>query len=413
LGGFRRTYYLVGGRVLKKHNFIKKIYWTLGAVVSIVAYNNCGEGFVAQSLGGGSAGGSVLFSRAPGESCEDALLKVYKSTYHPFLVQTCNSCHVSGGGGNGIFAENDPSISYNSFASKGAPLINSQAIGSHKPPYTGPQNEARVTEIGTYWGKAQTEYASCASQSGNTTPGAGSAVVKSSGKVVAATLATTFVRMEWDLETLSDAKIPVIVGIEIRKAVIAGETKGYEFRNPTLRLKNATVAPYAMRALNIYINNELQSEITTYSNISTTISTTNDTNIAVGYANAITVMTPATTDMISLEYSNLKSTVGTTTPGATPTPTPGVTPTPTPVGAVTYSQLVAAGGIFANSCISCHSAANAAGGLNLAIYANARNAAANIRTRVNNANNPMPTGGLLPQAQRDRVNAWVDQGAPQ
>jgi mono/diheme cytochrome c family protein len=397
---------------LTKNNLIKKIYWTLGAVISIVAYNNCGEGFVAQSLGGGAgSGGSVLFSRAPGESCEDALLKVYKNTYHPFLTQTCNSCHVSGGGGNGVFAENDPSVSYNSFASKGATLINSQAIGSHKPPYTGPQNEARITEISSYWGKAQTDYASCASQSGNTTPG--SAVVKSAGKVVSATLATTFVRMEWDLETLSDAKVPVIAGIEIRKAVLGGETKGYEFRNPTLRLKSAAAGPHAMRALNIYINNQLQSEITTYSNIDTIISTTNDTNIAVGYANAMTVITPATTDMISLEFSNLKSTSGTTTPGATPTPTPGATPTPTPVGAVTFTQLVAAGGIFANSCIGCHNANNAAGGLNLAVYANARNAAANIRTRVNNAANPMPTGGLLPQAQRDRINAWVDQGAPQ
>jgi len=403
---------------LKKYINLKKIYWTLGAIVSIVAYNNCGEGFVAQSLGGASSGGSVLFSRAPGESCEDALLKVYKSTYHPFLNQNCNSCHVTGGGGNGIFGETDAAVSYNSFASKGMALINSQATGSHRPPYTGSKNEARITELSSYWAKAQTEYLSCSASTGPTPPGGGGGVVgnnvvKSAGKVVPANLATTFVRMEWDLETLSDKKVPLIAGIEIRRAVLGGVTRGYEFRNPTLRLKNLASGAYAMRALNIYINDQLQSEITTYSNIQTTISTTNDNSFAVGFANGLTVITPATTDMISVEYSHLQSTSGTTTPGATPTPTPSATPTPTPVGAVTYTQLVAAGGIFATSCVGCHNANNAAGGLNLAIYANARAAAANIRTRVNNAANPMPTGGLLPQAQRDRINAWVDQGAPQ
>ncbi|WP_413291044.1 c-type cytochrome [Bdellovibrio sp. HCB337] len=405
---------------------MKKIFnmrvglWTLGALVSIIAFNNCGEGFVVGQFTGSSTGGSVLFSRAPGESCEDALLNVYKNTYHPFLSQTCNACHVPGGGGNGNFAVSDAATSYSSFASKGMALINSQSTGNHRPPTTGAHNQARIDEISGFWSAAQTGYTTCLSEAGGGGGApAGSFVVKSTGKAVAANLATTFVRMEWDLETQSNGKVPLVAGIEIRRAVVANVTQGYEFRNPTLRLKNAAAGSYSARALNVYINDQLQSNITTYSTIDTTITATTDVNLAAGFANALAVVTPATTDTIILEYQSLKSTSGAPNPGGTPAPTPTpaatptATPTPTPIGAVTYASLVANGGIFANSCNSCHRAGNAAGGLDLTNYTAARNAAQNIKTRVNNANNPMPTGGLLPQAQRDRISAWVDQGAPQ
>jgi hypothetical protein len=51
--------------------------------------------------------------------------------------------------------------------------------------------------------------------------------------------------------------------------------------------------------------------------------------------------------------------------------------------------------------------------LNLQNYTQAKNAAANIKSRMNNANNPMPTGGLLSQTQRSVIDAWVAAGAPQ
>lgn len=375
----------------------------------LVAFNNCGEGFVAANLGSIS-GGSVLFSRAPGESCEDALVKVYASTYHPFLSQTCNSCHINGPG-LGVFASPDVATSYNSFASIGADKISSQAVNdAHKPPYTGSQNTARINELKSYWAAAQTAYASCTSAAGGAT---GSFVVKSTDKQVAANLATTFTRMEWDLETQSNGKVPLIAGIDIRRAVLAGVTQGYEFRNPTLRLKNTTSGNYQARALAVYINGTLQSEVTTYANIDQVISTTTDVNLSAGTANALAVMTPATTDMIAIEWQKLGSTTGAPNPGGGGTATPTPTPTPTPVGAVTYTQLVANGGLFATYCLNCHRGANASGSLDLSVYANAKNAAQNIKSRVNNPNNPMPTGGLLQQAQRDVISAWVDQGAPQ
>jgi len=266
---------------LKKHSLLKKLWGFIGAVVTVLAYNNCGEGFVLKGLNEESVGGSAIFSQGPGETCEDALLKVYKNTYHPFLVQTCNTCHITGGSGNGNFAESNATTSYASFVTKGANLINTRSVTNHQPPYTGPQNQARIDEISGYWARAQTAYASCL-------------------------------------------------------------TKPSPTPTPTPTPKPPTPTP-------------------------------------------------------------------------TPTP-PMTTPTPTPTpnqNVVTYTSLMASGGVFASSCVSCHGNSLALGGLNLANYTQAKNAAQKIKTRVNSASNPMPTSGLLPQADRAKVNAWVDGGAPQ
>ncbi|MBK9321710.1 MAG: cytochrome c [Bdellovibrionaceae bacterium] len=397
---------------MKKALVNKVIGGTLGGLVLLVAFNNCGEGFVAERIGATGGGGSTLFSRAPGESCEDALLKVYQSSYHPFLNQTCNSCHINGPG-IGAFASPDAKISYNSFVSTGSAKINGQAINdNHKPPYTGAQNTARVEELKSVWASAQTGYASCVAASNGAGGVATGFVVKSSGKTVPANLGTTtFVRMEWDLETLSAAKVPLIAGIEIRRAAIGGVTRGYEFRNPTLRVKTAAAGSYQARALNIYMNEMMQTEVTTYSNINMIVGTTTDLNLSPGTANAFAAVSVATTDTIGVEFSSLGSTTGAPNPGGGVVPTP--TPTPGAITAMTFTQLTANGGIFRTSCIPCHTTGNARGGLDMTNYAATKLAAQNIKARVNNAANPMPTGGLLPQNQRDQINAWVDQGAPQ
>lgn len=352
-----------------------------------------------------------MFSRAPGESCEDALVKVYASTYHPFLSQTCNSCHINGPG-IGTFASPDVATSYTSFASIGADKISSQAVNdAHKPPYTGSQNTARIDEIKSYWAAAQTDYASCVAADGGSLTGA--FVVHTDSTMVPAKLSTTFTRMQWDLETQSNGKIPLIAGIDIRQSVIGGVVKGYEFRNPTLRLKNTTSGNYEARALNLYINNALSSEVTTYMNIDYVISTTTDLNMSAGTANGFAAVTPAATDVIALEFQYLGSTTGAPNPGSPVSTTPTPAPTATPIGTVTYTQLVAAGGVFKTYCLSCHTGANASGSLDLTVYNNAKVAAQNIKSRVNNANNPMPSSGLLSQTLRDTITAWVDQGAPQ
>lgn len=396
---------------MKKLGIFKYLFWALGGAFLVVAFNNCGEGFVAERLNGSGFGGSGdLFSRAPGDTCESALLKVYQNSYHPFLNQNCNACHINGPG-IGTFANPDVKASFDSFMSIGGTKINAQAVNpSHKPPYTGTQNTARIEELTTTWANAQTAYASCVADSGG--GNAVSFVVKTTSRTVPANLGrTTFVRMEWDLETASASKVPLVAGIEIRQAALNNMTIGYEFRNPTLRLKNTSSGNYNARSLNIFVNDQLQSDVTTYVNVDMVVGATTDLNLSPGTANAFNARTVAATDTIALEFANLGSTSGAANPGTNPTPVPGTNPTP--VGAVTFTQLNANGGIFRNSCNSCHNANNARGSLDMTVYANARLAAQNIRSRVNNPNNPMPTGGLLPQNQIDQINAWVDSGAPQ
>ncbi|UYL08492.1 hypothetical protein B9G69_015725 [Bdellovibrio sp. SKB1291214] len=385
---------------------VQKVLWAVGAVITVVAFNNCGEGFTMANMS--VSGGSVEFSTAAGESCEEAIVKVYASTFHPFLTQTCGGCHVAGGVGLGVFGSTDLISSYTAFASVGASKISSQAVNaSHKPPNTGPANQARITEINSYWGAAQDKYAACLVDSGATAP---TKAVKSASVKVPANLATTtaFQTMTFDLAAATPTA-PLTATIDIRRYILNGTTYGYEFRNPTLRLKNTSSGSYQVQNVSVYINDTKAEELTTYQNVNAIISTTTATNLSANTANSIVVMTPNANDVIAIKYENLISTTA-TSPSATPTATATATATPTNV---TYSQLIAVGGVFANSCVSCHSSSNARGGLDLTKYANAKTAAANIQARMNNANNPMPTSGILSEAQRTLVDVWVANGAPQ
>lgn len=383
----------------------QKISLFAGGLILVVAFNNCGEGFIVDPNGAtdGSAG---LFSMQPGENCETALMRVYDQTYHSFLTQTCGSCHTNGPG-LGDFGSKDLATSFHSFMSVGASKINRNAVNeNHKPPATGAHNQARIDELDARWAAAQPGYAECLSGSGG---GGGGDVLRTALKAVPANLtSTTFVKMEWDLETESAKKLPLVAGIEIRKAVFNTITRGYELRNPTLRLKNANSGNYQARALNIIFNGQLYADVTTYSNINYVISTTTDFNLAPNSANSFIMATPEEGQTIALDFSSLKMTTSAGSENTGPGAGGGGNGT-----IPTFTQLMATGGVFNTSCMGCHNATRAAGGLNITDYNRAKTAATNIRSRMNNPNNPMPTGGLVPQAQRDLVNAWIAGGMPQ
>lgn len=392
----------------------KKVLWFLGAATCAVAYTNCGEGFQIQDLS--STVGGSRFYQAPGETCEAALVRVYKSTYQPFLIQHCGACHVQGGGGNGLFAEADVSTSYTSFASKGMNLINAQATGFHKPPFTGSQHQNQIAQLSSIWSGSQSDYAHCLASEGG---GGGGAILKTAAVKVPAKLTTTFRRIEWDLEKDSTRNLPMIAGIDVRRMVLNNETRGYEFRNATLKLKPSASKMYRARALHIYINDELQTNITTYTNIDVLVSSTTDINFAAGFANGTVVRTPSDDDMIALEFSSVTVDAAlpqpSPSPSPTPTPSPSPSPSPSPTPTVvTYSSLVATGGVFAMHCVSCHTEGGPqSAGLNLKSYAAAKASADAIKRRMNDVARPMPASGILPESKRSLVEAWINQGMPQ
>jgi hypothetical protein len=390
--------------------FLRSISLSLSSLVVLFFCVNCGEGFVAIKLNDNIN----LFSLAPGETCEESLVRVYSNTYHPFLSQTCKNCHVDGPG-IGTFASADVMNSYLSFSSIGAEKINSQALNAnHKPPYTGPVNASKINKAKTDWAAAQVGYASCiASEGGATTS---KYQVISISKVVPANISTTFQRMEWDLGNENLSALPLVAGIEIRKYELNGSTKGYEFRNPTLRLKSENLGAYNARSLYLNINDVQNTEISTYMNIDKNITTATDLNLSPGSAYAIAVMNLSATDKVAVNFMSLKSGSGSGSgsgDGDGNVSNPNPIPDPNAVGKFTYTQLAASGGVFATSCFGCHSNNRQDGGLNLQNYAAAKVAAQNIKSRVTNAANPMPISGLLPQAQRNCVTSWVDGGAPQ
>ncbi len=72
--------------------------------------------------------------------------------------------------------------------------------------------------------------------------------------------------------------------------------------------------------------------------------------------------------------------------------------------------------IVQNNCILCHSDPPVNGApMPLTTYAALRNAVETrgLLTRINSISNPMPPTGLLPDAPRDLIQAWVDQGFPE
>jgi hypothetical protein len=167
---------------------------------------------------------------------------------------------------------------------------------------------------------------------------------------------------------------------------------------------------YDVTALRIYINGVYQSNITTYSNLHATVNSVNNIPLIAQSESAISVRTPQSTDRIAVELVLNSAPTMNPNPG-TPVPTPSPSPTPTPT-VVTFQQLTMTGGVFQQRCYSCHSGGRISASLDLSNYQQALSAARNIKSRINNSSNPMPVGGVMSLSEREKVNAWVDAGAP-
>jgi len=72
--------------------------------------------------------------------------------------------------------------------------------------------------------------------------------------------------------------------------------------------------------------------------------------------------------------------------------------------------------VVQNNCVLCHTDPPVNGApMPLNSYSALRNAVETrgLLTRINSLSNPMPPTGLLPEAPRDLIQAWVDQGFPE
>lgn len=367
-------------------------------------FQNCGRmGFIAEK--GSVAGLSSLGVTA----CEGLLKTTYSKTYFPILSVACNRCHSNAHGST------DLETSFTGFMAKGVNLINYKATHPHGD--NGLDLTNQIASLTPQWESGQADYASCVASAS-----AGDAQMgfkfKLNSKTIANLDATkadqkNWKPVEWDLDKEGPSDVTTQFGayfkMEARYFLQQGNVVGIEFRNPSMRLK-ATGQNIKVTGLSFYLDKELQSNITTYSDVVALIVDIKDTLLAPGAANALAYYPSANANTeVAVEISNIKFTDETPAPPTTMPPPPTSTP-------VTFAQLVSGDatlGVFKKNCTSCHSGATPPKGLDLTNYDMAKAAANTILMRINNSAMPMPPSGLVPQTERDVVSRWVSGGTPQ
>ncbi|MBX2988001.1 MAG: hypothetical protein KF802_08885 [Bdellovibrionaceae bacterium] len=399
----------------------KQFRWLSGVGLTcllLLAYNNCSQGpFALMTVNSEDFASNRIFFSG---SCEAELMNLYANTYRPFLTNSCASCHTNGPG-IGAFGSADFQVSYDSFKSIGRDKIHRQSLNAgHQPGITGPQNADRLDPYPSRWLAAEASYESCRSQEPDYVPTSLLTLHKANAQILQRANAnqTNWTRLEWDLTTEAANSqqrnlYPMILGIEARVAVVGGVRRGYEFRNPTARLK-AAGGGYTIKGLRLSINDAKLVDVTTFATVNMGVPGTTDVNLAPGSAFALAVMEPVlATDRFAIEVMEIAN--GAIPPGGGGGGGP-TEPEPSLPTSVSWTQLTsndATLGVFRQSCLNCHGATNPSAGLNLLDYAKAKAAANEIMSRMNNANNPMPTSGLLSNEKRELIRIWVQGGAAQ
>lgn len=399
----------------------------IGGPILITAFQNCGQLFEDPLVNFDQIALASNGNLQSANGCESQIMAQYdslfRSTYYPYLTsnQNCAACHSGSGPGIGAFGYPDVSVSGVNFISRFSRINSNARSPAHASGFTGGADDlAAVNSFEPQWAQAVSSYQQCLSQAS----GGGSSVMtnsKGNPQLIANAVANNanFVTLTWDLsqEIMAQdlrGRIPATLTIEARVVTIGGVRRGYEFRNPSIRLNAGATSTLRVSYLTLYINNFLLSDVTTYTSVDATINSTTPVNLAPGSAVALAVTSsaPVDTDVFAIQIGSFRDETGAVINPGTPTPTPN--PTPGLPTTVTLAQLLGndpALNVFAASCVGCHNANTALGGLNLTNAAQARASATDSRNRMNNPQNPMPPSGLLPQNRRDIVNIWVQSGA--
>ncbi len=355
-------------------------------------------------------------------SCEAPLMNTFGSTYYQTFKNKCATCHQNGPG-LGSFANADFQTAYNAFNSLGRTRVERNFLNAaHQATITGAMNQSLVDRSQTAWTKAEESFAKCAKDSGDDViPGLEMLTLhKSDARIMQnARTGNPWVKLEWDLanEMASSAdrgKYLMLFSIEVRVSVSGLVNRGYEFRNPTVRLKENATTPYRINKIFFSINESKLYDVTTFSQLSALIVSMTDFNLAPNAANALAVTSVRGGDSFAIAFGRLQTesgTIGGTTGGGTT----GGTEPPLPT-TVTHTQLMSTDvnlNVINRACVSCHSGANPRAGLNLSNYTSAQNAAALMVERMNDSLNSMPPTGMLSERDRELVRIWQTGGTPQ
>ncbi len=356
-------------------------------------------------------------SLVQGSVCEAQLLQAYSASFFPVVSNKCKACHVVGPG-LGAFASPDINTSLASFRELGAARIKANAVNpNHKPPYTGSQNQPDIDAADAVWTAASSTYLTCLANSGDS-----ELQMKTAEKAMEATAAVKI--LSWDLNSetaVGTQPQPVRFSIEVKVASVKVGTEmmsGYVFTNPKISVSQSG-RKFAIDGFSIWVNGQLQEEITTYKNLKR-VANIDEINLMPD-TNTLLMRTPMTEDKIAIEFAGLQETnENDKPPEVIAPPAGGATPPINNAPLQTFRQLVAATGVIGKNCIACHNGTRTEAGLNLTNYTAAKGAVvvnksadSLIVKRMLNSGNPMPPSGRLPSLDVDTVRKWIDSGAPE
>lgn len=68
--------------------------------------------------------------------------------------------------------------------------------------------------------------------------------------------------------------------------------------------------------------------------------------------------------------------------------------------------------IMSSNCVGCHSGSNPSSGVDLTNYSNVKfqTESGDLINRMNDPLNPMPPAGLVPAADRQKIDKWLEDG---
>ncbi len=271
-----------------------------------MTYNSCSSD---HSEGAGEFASSL-------KACD--LTNYYSRTWYPFVRRQCASCHFAGGEGSGAFA--DPSLgnAYAAFRLKGFSTVGRFAQDpGHKPPYTGLQNSAEVTNLMKRWAEAEIEAEkNCgdAATSDGRVKEDFSQWMRTTSKAVGGNQVGDTMYIEWNLNTdLLPDNIPeeyTASGAKVGISIAIAETEGdvyYEIFDPVLDMAGAAtdlrIEGLAFRLNGVIIDNQ-----TTFYKVNET-RYINDRNndVPISSGAMIALGTPRSSDVISLQIKDLEN----------------------------------------------------------------------------------------------------------
>jgi len=363
-------------------------------------------------------------SKACGQVVGDAYRK---SGYYDTFRQACTSCHDAGGVAGRPFASSNFAEAVESFISVGRKKVEGNAVNpGHKPPGTGPQHQPLINAASSIWKKAEAAAAECFNND----------AIRTVEKRLPSTVYTTtpangaaWPRLTFNLQTEMEdpGSVPfpvnVQVSVEIRRMRVLNVDMGYEVKNPRAMVLGDPAQKYRIEGIKIVKNKELMSDFTFFDEIDFTFTGNTDTLLqAGGNYSAVTPLGPiSTNDSIALEFAGLETgpqLIVTGTGGGQGSVPGGGGGTVNIPSRVTHTDLLSSNqitGVFNRYCVGCHNNNNQSGALSLQDYAETFTLRDNIRSRMTNAANPMPPGGLINDngIAIQVIDVWLGSGAPQ